>query len=75
MHEHRNIEKEKDTEEYEGFFMADGKLFPWIKYGVYQKTTHRDTKMEENVYPYIMTSINTKCRILKDRKLPASKDF
>lgn len=73
MYEHGNIEKEKDTEKYEHFLVTYGEFFPWRKYGVHNKTTHWNSKMDEEINPDIMTSIDTKCRVLKDGKLWTSK--
>lgn len=75
MHEHRNIEKEKYTEEYESFPMTDGEFFPGRKYGIDNEATHRNTKMQEDIDPHIVASIDAKCRIFKDGELSASKEF
>ncbi len=75
MHQHRDIEKEKDTKKYQDFFVAEWEFFPFCKDSVDNEPTHRDTKMNEKIYPDIMAAIYPKSWIFKDGKFWTPKEF
>lgn len=75
MDEYRDIEKEENTKECQDFSMTQGEFFPLREYEIHHRESNRETKMNEEVYPDVMTSINAKIGIFKDRELWASKMF
>ncbi len=73
MYKYRNIEKEKYTKKNEHFSMRYGEFFPSCKNSVDNKSTHRDAKMNQEIYPHIMTPIDTKFWIFENTEFWTSK--